>query len=139
MKIEKAIATLVLALFLVACGPSDFEKQKLAFEQQKYKDEQAAKAAAAEKEEEDKREQKERWMNCRISADNDFNNEFKNWGEPVPGRPGIRNGPAPSEAILIYMNILRSGKKYPRTRSALNLISGNLDVLIKRVDRRHLI
>jgi hypothetical protein len=91
---HKSIAALGLCLFLVACGPSDFEKQKLAFEQQKYKDEQAAKAAAAEKEEEDKREQKERWMNCRISADNDFNSEFKNWGEPDPGKPGIRNGPA---------------------------------------------
>ena len=91
---KKAIAPLGLCLSVVACGPSDFEKQKLAFEQQKYKDEQAAKAAATEKEEEDKKEQKDRWMNCRLAAENEYNAEIKIWGEPVPGKPGIRSGPA---------------------------------------------
>jgi hypothetical protein len=91
---KKAIAALGLSLFLAACGPSDFEKQKLAFEQQKYKDEQAAKVEAAQKEEEDKKEQKDHWMNCRVTAETEHNEEIKVWGEPVPGKPGIRNGPA---------------------------------------------
>ena len=79
---------------LAACGPSDFEKQKLAFEQQKYKDEQAAKAEAARKDEEDKQEQTEHWKACRLAAEADYNDDFKMWGEAVPGKPGIRNGPA---------------------------------------------
>ena len=91
---KNALATLLLSLMLAACGPSDFEKQKLAFEQQKYKDEQAAKAEAVRREAQDKQEQTDRWKNCRIAADADFNSEFRNWGEPVPGKPGIRNGPA---------------------------------------------
>jgi len=89
-----AITTLSVTLTLASCGPSDFEKEKLAFEQQKYRDEQAAKAEIVRKEEVDKTEQKTHWVNCRVSADSDFNNEFKNWGDPVPGRPGIRNGNA---------------------------------------------
>jgi hypothetical protein len=93
-KMKKTISGLGLSLFLVACGPSDFEKQKLAFEQQKYKDEQAAKVAAAQKEEQDKKEQTDRWTNCRLMADDEYNAEIKAWGEPVPGKPGIRNGPA---------------------------------------------
>lgn len=83
-----------MLLLLSACGPSDFEKQKLAFEQQKFKDEQAAKAEAARKEEEDKQEQKTRWTSCRTTAETEFNDEVKMWGEPVPGKSGIRNGPA---------------------------------------------
>jgi hypothetical protein len=83
-----------LSLMLAACGPSDFEKQKLAFEQQKYKDEQAAKAEAAQKEEEDKKEQKDHWMHCRLAAEEAYNQEEKVWGEPVPGKPGLRSGPA---------------------------------------------
>jgi hypothetical protein len=89
---KKAIAA--LALLLVACGPSDFERQKLAFEEQKYKDEQAAKAAAAQKEAEDKQEQKQHWMACRSAAELEYNGDFEHWGTPVPGKPGIRNGPA---------------------------------------------
>jgi hypothetical protein len=89
-----ALATFVLCLFLGACGPSDYEKQKLAFEMQKYKDEQAAKAEAARKEAEDKQEQTDRWKTCRIAADGEYNDDFKHWGEPAPGKPGIRSGPA---------------------------------------------
>jgi len=85
---------LALTSMLASCGPSDFERQKLAFEQQKYKDEQAAKAEAARKEEEDKAEQKTRWMNCRMAASQQYDNDVKNWGSPVPGKPGFRSGPA---------------------------------------------
>jgi hypothetical protein len=94
MPMKHAIAAIYLSCFLVACGPSDFEKQKLEFERQKYNDEQAAKAEAARKEEEDKQEQKTRWMNCRVAAENEYNQDVKTWGEPVPGKPGIRSGPA---------------------------------------------
>jgi hypothetical protein len=87
-------SALTLLLLLAGCGPSDFEREKLAFEKQKYQDEQAAKAKAAQDEEDDKREQKERWMNCREAAERDFNSEWKNWGEPAPGKPDLRNGPA---------------------------------------------
>jgi hypothetical protein len=94
MPIKHAIAAIYLSCFLVACGPSDFEKQKLAFEQQKYKDEQAAKAQAARLEEEDKQQQKSRWISCRATADQEFNDDVKSWGEPVPGKPDARNVPA---------------------------------------------
>jgi hypothetical protein len=88
------LSSLALSLVLVACGPSDFEKQKLAFEQKKYNDEQAAKAETAQKEADDKKEQEERWRACRFAAEADYNAEFKLWGAPVPGKPGIRSGPA---------------------------------------------
>lgn len=91
---KNTIAVLVLSLFFAACGPSDFEKQKLEFERQKYKDEQAAKAEAARKEEEDKREQTNRWTTCRLAASQEYDDEFKMWGEPVPGKSGVRSGPA---------------------------------------------
>jgi hypothetical protein len=81
-------------MLAAACGPSDFEKQKLAFEEQKYRDEQAAKAEAARQEAEDKREPTNRWQACRIAAQGDYDSEFKFWGEPVLGKPGVRNGPA---------------------------------------------
>lgn len=84
----------VLLLLLASCGPSDFEKQKLAFEQQKYRDEQAAKAEAANKEEQDIKEQKDRWMQCRVSAESEYNADFETWGEPIPSKPGMRSGPA---------------------------------------------
>ncbi len=93
-KVKNAIAVLALGSMLAACGPSDFEKQKLAFEQQKYKDEQAAKAEAARKEEEDKQQQTQRWQACRMAAENEYASDLKNWGDPVPGKPGIRRGPA---------------------------------------------
>jgi hypothetical protein len=80
-------------LSFAGCGPSDFEKQKLAFEMQKYQDEQTAKTEAARKEAEDKEEQSTRWKACRYEAGEEFNREFSHWGEPVPGKPGIRNGP----------------------------------------------
>lgn len=83
-----------LSMGLSSCGPSEFEKEKLAFEKKKYEDEQTAKGEAAKKEEEDRAEQKQRWMLCRTTAENDFNGEVKLWGTPVPGKPGIRNGPA---------------------------------------------
>lgn len=85
---------LALSMVLSACGPSEFEKEKLAFEKKKYEDEQAAKAEAVRKEEEDKAEQKQLWISCRESADSEFSEEVKLWGTPVPGKPGIRNGPA---------------------------------------------
>jgi hypothetical protein len=97
---EAAMKTRNLALLLglcfsfVACGPSEFEKEKLAFEKKKYEDEQAAKAAAEQKQEQDKAEQKEHWMACRAEADDDYDNEFKHWGEPVAGKPSVREGPA---------------------------------------------
>jgi hypothetical protein len=85
---------LVFSLMAGACGPSDFERQKLAFEEQKYKDEQAAKAEAVRQEAEDKQQQTNRWSTCRLTAEQEFNHEVKVWGEPVPGKPGLRNGPA---------------------------------------------
>lgn len=88
------LVPLVFSVMVEACGPSDFERQKLAFEEQKYKDEQAAKAEAARQEEEDKQGQTSRWQACRIAAQDDYSSEFKLWGEPVPGKPGVRNGPA---------------------------------------------
>jgi hypothetical protein len=84
---------LALSMALCSCGPSEFEKEKLAFEKKKYEDEQAAKAEAARKEEEDKQEQKQHWMSCRSTAQAEYDNEFKFWGTPVPGKPGVRNGP----------------------------------------------
>ena len=59
-----------------------------------YKDEQAAKAEAARKEEQDKQEQAVRWGNCRLQAETEYDDEEKIWGEPVPGKPGVRSGPA---------------------------------------------
>jgi hypothetical protein len=91
---RKCVSALTLLLLLASCGPSDFERQKLAFEQQKYKDEQAAKAKAAQDEENAKKEQKDRWVNCRVAAQTQFESDMKTWGEPVPGKPGIRSGPA---------------------------------------------
>ena len=88
------VLVLTLCLALSASGPSDFEKEKLAFEKQKYADEQAGKAEAARKDEEDKTEQKRQWSACRLAASDDYNNEWKSWGEPSPGKPGIRSGPA---------------------------------------------
>ena len=76
---------LAFSLFLAACGPSEYEKEKLAFEKKKYEDEQAAKAAAAQKDEQDKAEQKEHWIACRDEAEEDYNSEFRNWGEPIAG------------------------------------------------------
>jgi hypothetical protein len=93
----RTIAFAVLVAFSVAllgaCGPSEFEREKLAFEKKKYDDEQAAKAQAAQKEEQDRKEQKENWMSCRLEASSEYDGEFKLWGTPVPGKPGVRNGP----------------------------------------------
>lgn len=91
---KSKLVMLALTSILAGCGPSDFERQKLAFEQQKYKDEQAAKAEAARQEEADKADQKSRWMSCRLAAAQQYSDDLKNWGEPVPGKPGIRSGPA---------------------------------------------
>ena len=82
-----------LPFVLVACGPSDFEKQKLAFEERKYNDEQAAKTEAARLDALDKEEQSGKWSSCRVKAEGDFNDEVKLWGEPT-GKAGIRSGPA---------------------------------------------
>jgi hypothetical protein len=92
-RMNNIIVLLVLSLFLAACGPSDFEKQKLEFERQKYNDEQAAKAEAARKEDQDRQDQKTHWMGCRVAAEDQYSQEFKMWGEPVPGKPGVRSGP----------------------------------------------
>jgi hypothetical protein len=91
---KRVIAALALSLVLAGCGPSDFEREKLAFEEKKYNDEQAAKAEAARKEEEDKQQQIQGWNECRSAALRDYNTEFSLWGEPEPGKPGVRNGPA---------------------------------------------
>jgi hypothetical protein len=91
---KRTLGACCLLLFLAACGPSEYDKQKLAFEQQKYNDEQAAKAKAAADEAQDKQEQTERWRNCRMIAESEYNDELDVWGEPVPGKPGVRNGPA---------------------------------------------
>jgi hypothetical protein len=94
LMIKNVLVVLVLSIVLSSCGPSDFEKEKLAFEEKKYNDEQAAKAEAARKEEQDKQEQGIKWATCRQGAQLEFDDEFKLWGEPVPGKPGIRSGPA---------------------------------------------
>lgn len=91
---RRIINVLLLSLCLAGCGPSDFEKRKLALEEQKYKDAKAAKEEAQRKEEEEKKKQKELWMNCRVRAETDYNSEFSMWGEPVPGKPGQRQGRA---------------------------------------------
>jgi hypothetical protein len=83
-----------VSLSTMSCGPSNYEREKLAFEEQKYKDEQTAKADAARREVEDKQEQVERWRTCRVAAENDFNDEINNWGELIPGKHGLRRGPA---------------------------------------------
>jgi hypothetical protein len=64
------------------------------FMEVKYNDEQAAKAAAVQQEAADKLEQSNRWTECRTLAESEYNNEEKEWGEPVPGKPGVRSGPA---------------------------------------------
>jgi hypothetical protein len=56
---------LAFPLILIASGSSDFDRQKLAFQQQKCKNEQAAKAEAALNEEQDKADQGVKW---RIAA-----------------------------------------------------------------------
>jgi hypothetical protein len=94
------VPAFMFSLMVDACGPSDFERQKLAFEEQKYKDEQAAKAEAARQEEADKQEQTNRWRTCRVTAEQEYNDDVKVWGEPVPGKPGIRNGPANQEESI---------------------------------------
>ena len=83
-----------ISLSATSCGPSSYEREKLAFEEQKYKDEQTAKADAAQREVEDKQEQVERWRTCRVASENDFNDEINNWGELIPGKHGLRRGPA---------------------------------------------
>lgn len=88
------VLTVAVAFPLVACGPSDFEREKLAFEKKKYEDEQAAKAEATRRETEDIQHQETRWQACRMATQDDYNKEFNLWGSPVPGKPGIRNGPA---------------------------------------------
>lgn len=92
--IRSMLVAAVLSVALSSCGPSNFEKEKLAFEEQKYRDEQAAKAEAARKEEEDKNEQTVKWRNCRYGAELEYEDDFKMWGEPIPGKPGQRSGPA---------------------------------------------
>jgi hypothetical protein len=91
---KSLLVALVLSVALSSCGPSDFEKQKLAFEQQKYKDEQAARVETAQAEERDKNEQTMKWRNCRLEAEMEYDSDFKMWGEPIPGKPGQRSGPA---------------------------------------------
>jgi hypothetical protein len=88
------LVPLVFSFVLSSCGPSNFEKEKLAFEEQKYKDEQAAKAEAARKEEQDKNEQAMKWRSCRFEAEAEYDSDFKMWGEPIHGKPGQRSGPA---------------------------------------------
>lgn len=90
-----AITAFVLtAPMLIGCGPSDFEKEKLAFEKRKYEDEQRAKADAARQEAQDQQNQLVKWRACRASAESDYDSEFNMWGEPVSGKTGVRNGPA---------------------------------------------
>jgi hypothetical protein len=108
-----AIAALLLPIILTACGPSDFEREKLAFEEKKYNDEQAAKAVAAQKEEEDKQQQIQRWNACRSAALSDYNAEFSIWGEPVPGKPGVRNGPA-AQATEMKNRLQRNNEECDR-------------------------
>ena len=91
---KSVVVTLTLSLFLAACGPSDFERQKQAFEEKKYNDEQAAKAAAAQQEAADKLEQTNQWNACRALSQREYNSDFSNWGEATPGKPGHREGPA---------------------------------------------
>jgi hypothetical protein len=91
--LKRVIAALALSLLLAGCGPSELEKEKLAFEEKKYNDEQAAKAEAIRKEQDEIQQQTQHWSACRLAASEDYDNEFKYWGEPVPGKPGVRNGP----------------------------------------------
>jgi hypothetical protein len=90
---KRVIAALALSLVLAGCGPSDYEREKLAFEEKKYNDEQAAKAEAAKQEAEAAEREKTNWLMCRADAEQAYNNDFKYWGEPVPGKSGVRNGP----------------------------------------------
>src|SRR5690348_13833241 len=90
---KRVIAALALSLVLAGCGPSELEKERLAFEEKKYNDEQAAKAEALRKEQEEIQQQTQHWSACRLAASQDYDYEFKYWGEPVPGKPGVRNGP----------------------------------------------
>jgi len=119
-KTVTVICMLAFSLLLGACGPSEYEKEKLAFEKKKYEDEQAAKAKTAEKEEQDKAEQKEHWIACREEAENYYNGEIKNWGEPVAGKPGIREGPA-KQLEEIKSRLQRSkeacDRNFPKGRS----------------------
>jgi len=121
--LKRVIAALVLSLVLAGCGPSELEKERLAFEEKKYNDEQAARAEAAKREAEKLafEQQKEaeklafeqqkyrdeqaakaaaaskertNWLMCRSEAEQEYNNEFKYWGEPVAGEAGVRNGPS---------------------------------------------
>jgi hypothetical protein len=50
-------------------------------------------ASAAQREQEGK-QQVERWKSCRVAAENDFNDEVNNRGELMPGKHGLRRGPA---------------------------------------------
>ena len=83
-----------LGVFIYAERRLDLEKQRLAFEQQRYRDEQAAKAEAARKEEENKRQQGMNWYLCRSGATAEYDQDFKLWGEPDPQKRGVRHGPA---------------------------------------------
>ena len=92
MKTLLAIA--IIALAVVGAGLWQLQRQRLAFEEQQYKDQQAAKAEAAQKEAADKEQQAERWRLCRAASEDEYNSDFRTWGDPVPGKPGMRSGPA---------------------------------------------
>ena len=88
---KRVIAALALSLVLAGCGPSELEKERLAFEEKKYNDEQAAKAAAAKQEEgrlafeqqkyrdeqaargEATRKERINWVMCRSEAEQEYN------------------------------------------------------------------
>jgi hypothetical protein len=111
---------LAFTLVLSACGASEYEKEKLAFEKKKYEDEQAAKAEAARKEEQDKTEQQQHWVTCRGEAEEDYNHESEHWGTPVVGKPGVHEGPA--KQLEDMKNRLQRAKEgcdrnYPKGRS----------------------
>lgn len=83
---RKLFLTSLIIFYSAGCGPSDFERQKLAFEQQKYK------AVAIQKEADEKDDQQVQWRDCRSAAVEEYYADFERWSKPAPGKPG--NGPA---------------------------------------------
>src|SRR5690348_5365888 len=90
---KRVIAALVLSLVLAGCGPSELDKERLAFEEKKYNDEQEGKADALSKEQKEIQQKTQHWSAIRLAANQDYNYEFKYWSEPVPGKLRVRNGP----------------------------------------------
>ena len=78
---KAAILGVALLSMGACCDQADIERRKIALEEQKYRDEQAAKTAAAQREQDERMLQEGQWDACRADA------------EDAPAR--VRSSPVP--------------------------------------------